>query len=109
LLELFLNWYESNRLDLEHHYSAVEFYLWPNANLVTKTGARIDFSNDHVFGRLTVWSSGECDLDVLDVETEQSLTYEYRESRDTTELKDNLDALAAKAINLARYPKDYEK
>jgi hypothetical protein len=38
-----------------------------------KPGMRLDFDTHQVVGRITCWDSGECDLEVLAVETTRSL------------------------------------
>ena len=38
-----------------------------------KPGMRLDFDTPHLVGRITCWESGECDLEVLAMETERTL------------------------------------
>ena len=43
-----------------------------------KNGTRADFDTDSQIGRITLWETGECDMEILDVETGDTVYLVHR-------------------------------
>lgn len=93
MITTFRTWYDRNCSNLQRLFEETEFREASPEIKVDKSSARIDFSNKKVLGRLSVWDTGECDLDILKVDTGESLIYEYRKSANMDELESNLNSL----------------
>lgn len=40
---------------------------------ISNPSVRVDFDNDKYLSRITVWSTGECKLEAIDIETEDTI------------------------------------
>ena len=45
----------------------------------------IDFEDSNQIGRMTVWESGECDIEVLEIDTENRLFWKHYEIKSERE------------------------
>ena len=52
-------------------------------------GMRLDFDSTQFIGRITCWESGECELELIDVDTEETI---YSENQTLTMTADFADA-----------------
>lgn len=51
----------------------------------SKPSMSLDFETDDAIGRVTLWESGECDMEVLDAATGGDLLREHHEFKTTEE------------------------
>lgn len=72
--EMFLEWIESQREPLEARGFRIESIVptsdWDDSGRLH--AVRVDFKLLEFFGDIYVWRSGECDIGVVDVETQES-------------------------------------
>lgn len=53
--------------------------------ITTKSAMWIDFENSNQFGRMTIWESGECDIEVLDIESRKQSFWKHYDLKDEEE------------------------
>lgn len=61
LLDRFIDWANRNRFDVTL------------STLDTNPGARADIDTDRCVGRITLWASGACDAELIDIESEKDV------------------------------------
>ncbi len=77
LLNAFARWFSENQ-NVLLAAGATAILSTPSTN-GDKPGqyADIDVSNGYVIGRITLWASGECDMEALDSTSEQQILWKH--------------------------------
>jgi hypothetical protein len=74
-------------LDALRRWAAIQQSVWTRQGLHVQVttggvsinpGMRLDFDTPQCVGRITCWQSGECDLEVLEVDTEKLLYRDHQ-------------------------------
>ena len=71
MLEAFENWLNNNSSIFTSH--GYEFELTKSPTDIDNTSVRLELDSDRYIGRITVWESGDCQLEIIDVESENSV------------------------------------
>lgn len=58
--------------------------------ITSKSAMSIVFENSNKIGQMTVWESGECDIEVLDNESAKQLFWKHYELKDESEFHQRL-------------------
>lgn len=58
-----------------------------------KEAAWLQFQDRRLIGQITVWETGECELEAIELSTEESRLREHRDLRSISDLRDALSAL----------------
>ncbi|NPD25808.1 hypothetical protein D7Y27_16690 [Corallococcus sp. AB004] len=91
ILEAFHRWFSECGARLASPGVSIEFREVTNGD---PRSARIDLESDSKLGRATVWETGLCDLELLDVETQEPLLYRHHEQLTPARLAAVLDEFA---------------
>lgn len=78
----------------EEYHNACELELFIPGVQTDKPGGYIDITSDRYFARVTVWETGECDLELMDKETGEENSYESCVCRSVLELRVKLNNFA---------------
>ena len=87
LLEQLREWYERRPTPAAEGL-AYTFTMEPKGG-----SARIDAEGDSAFGRVTVWASGLCDIEVIDADEGEQVLYRHVELTGEAELFRCLDEM----------------
>ncbi len=64
--------------EIEYKFAAKWLkYALVYGNRTNKSAMYLNFESPTQLGRITVWISGECEVEVLDIETEKTVFHEY--------------------------------
>jgi hypothetical protein len=76
MLSAFQDWLNGNFQSLQSNQC--KFNIKHCGEKTDNPAIRVDVETSRVLGRLTVWESGNCTMEVIDIESEQMLMDEYR-------------------------------
>lgn len=69
-LVIFENWVKENQTNFVHHGYESQYLGSPTD--ISNPSARLDLDSDKYIARITVWESGDCQLEIIEVESETS-------------------------------------
>lgn len=84
--ELFLKWNEENKNNLAGSGITIDCILVPDG-AINNNCIAVDYLTKKCLGRVSVWETGNIDVEILDIESEKSLLYEHYEGDDQSDFE----------------------
>lgn len=75
MIDAFENWIAANGDNFKE--KGLQYEVTKSPLDIDKPSVRIDFDSDKYVSRIVVWSTGECNIEALDVESERSVIDKY--------------------------------
>ena len=95
--DVFLKWNEKNKNKLAETGVNLDCILIPE-EITNNNCVSVDYLTEKCFGRVSVWETGNIDVEILDIESEVSLFYECYECDNQTDF----ERLLIKFFNVLR-------
>lgn len=89
MTNLFLKWNEENRVKLDKIGITIEQII-ANDEPSDNRGIAVDYLSKICLGRVSVWESGDVDIEILDINSEEVLLYEHFDSLKTVDFHELL-------------------
>ena len=75
MIDAFENWIAANSDNFKK--KGLQYEVIKSPLDIDKPSVRIDFDSDKYVSRIVVWSTGECNMEALDIKSEQSVIDKY--------------------------------
>jgi hypothetical protein len=92
LLFAMKDWFEENRINLANRGFSLNLRETPKDGR-PKLSSFVDIDFEDRMGRITLWSTGEVEITVLEVSTEQDVVNQHRQVNSTAELHNAFEFL----------------
>ncbi len=77
--KLFLQWNEENRKKLDKMGITIDQII-ENDEPTDNDGVAVDYLSEICLGRVSVWESGDVDMEILNISSEEVLLYKHYDS-----------------------------
>ncbi len=75
VIDAFDEWIVTNSDDFKRR--GLQYEVTKSPLDISKPSVRVDFDNDKYLSRITVWATGECKMEAIEAETEQTVLDKY--------------------------------
>ena len=75
MIDTFYDWIITNADSFKE--KKLQYEVTESPRDIAKQSLRVDFDNEKYLSRITVWGTGECKLEVIEIETEETILDRY--------------------------------
>lgn len=96
MLDAFQNWFTLRKASLEEE--GFEIHIVRPPGNTDKNSMYVDIDMEKHIGRITLWETGECDQQIINVDSEETVIYKIDSFESVSEMEEGI----AKFIDLYR-------
>ena len=101
MLEEFEGWFNYNESRLKKSYKVK---LTKSPKHIDKRSVYIDLESESALARITLWTTKECEVEILDIRTGEVVLYDYKLLHDIEDLHRQLESALLQIASLPNTP-----